>query len=72
MLDTAEITDDRRQRRRDDRLIERCQQRDEKQRRENQTHTRLPLDRLAHQLRGSGRGHREILCGMPRAPLRER
>ena len=59
MLDTAKIANDRRKRCRDDRLIERRQQRDEKQRRENQAHTLLPLyhnrlaqspdrDRLAH------------------------
>ena len=44
MLDAAKIANDRRQRRRDDRLIERREQRDEKQRRENQTHTLLPLE----------------------------
>jgi hypothetical protein len=45
MLDAAEIADDRRQRRRDDRLIERGEQQHQEQRREDQTHTRLGLDR---------------------------
>ena len=61
MLDAAEIADDRRQRRRDDRLIERRKQQHQKQRREDQTHTRLPLDRLARHRRGSRHGHRPTL-----------
>jgi hypothetical protein len=59
VLDTAEIADDRRQRRRHDGLIQRDQQRDQHQGREDQRRARLALaggrrarvrdrDRLTH------------------------
>jgi hypothetical protein len=46
VLDASEAADDRRQRRRDDGLVGRREQRDEKQRGEDETDPRLPL--LAH------------------------
>ena len=50
MVEPAELADDGRQRRRDDRLVERGQQQDEQERAEDQPH---PLGRLGHSL-GSG------------------
>ena len=45
--DPAEVADDRRQRRRDDRLVERGEQQHEHQRQEDQAQARLRLDRCS-------------------------
>src|SRR4051794_24996033 len=56
MLEAAEVTDNGGQRGRDDRLVERGQQQDQKERREDQLHTLRLLVFHSNSVSGSGAG----------------
>ena len=57
LRDSSEVADDRRQRRRDDRLVERGEQQHEQERAEDQAHARLIRASLGHPLAGPISAH---------------